>query len=105
MTKTRNRDPVVRIAGIVAGVLTGIGLIVSFQILPGFLQVKNAPAGWQIIRLPGEVYLILMKNNTVRAGGKDRVFPVDRITGRNISPPISCRNFKKFKTKIKNVQL
>jgi hypothetical protein len=44
MTKIRSRDPVVRIAGIVAGVLTVTVMIISLRLLPGFLQEKTPPA-------------------------------------------------------------
>jgi ligand-binding sensor domain-containing protein len=94
MTETQGRDVAVRIAKIAAGILIVIGILVSLQLLLGFLQVKNAPEGWHIIRPPGEVYTILIENNTVWTGGKDGVILIDRITGRNIPlpgspPPVS----------------
>ena len=94
MTPAQLSGIAVRIAKIAAGILIIVGILVCLQLFLGYLQVKNAPAGWQIIRPPGEVYTIHIENDTVWTGGKDGVILIDRITGRNVPlpgspPPVS----------------
>jgi len=78
---------VLTLVTMLAGILLIIAIIFGLQFLLGYSQVKNAPAGWQIIRPPGEVYTIFIENNTVWTGGKDGVVLIDRISGGDIPLP------------------
>ena len=81
MTRAGYRELLRAIGMLIAGIAIIVGIIFCLQFLIGYAQVKNAPAGWQIIRPPGEVYAILIGNDTVWTGGKDGLILVDRQTG------------------------
>jgi len=76
-----------------AGISLGTGIMVIILVifllqgLLGYIQVMNAPSGWQIIRPPGEVHTLMIDNDTVWTGGKDGVILIDRISRQQKTLP------------------
>ncbi|MEI6292679.1 MAG: two-component regulator propeller domain-containing protein, partial [Methanomicrobiales archaeon] len=68
----------VNVGLLLVGILIIIAIIVMLQITLGYLQVKNTPPGWQIIRPPAEVSTLLIDNDTLWTGGKDGLILISR---------------------------
>lgn len=78
---------------LIAGILVILVIIGILQNILGFVQMKTAPPGWQIIRPPYEVSTLIVVNNTVWTGGKDGVILIDRVTGEKTAPPGTVPSF------------
>lgn len=78
---------------IIAGILIVVIIILALQNLLSFVQVRSAPAGWQIIRPPSEVSTLIIVNDTVWTGGKDGVILIDRATGASAAMPAPPPSF------------
>ena len=87
---------------LILGMAVIIGIIFCLQFLIGYAQVRNAPAGWQIIRPPGEVYTILIVNDTVWTGGKDGLVLINRTTGAIMPLPDNPPQFSYVRSIIRD---
>jgi ligand-binding sensor domain-containing protein len=70
-----------------AGILLVVIVIILLENLVGFVQVRSAPPGFQIIRPPHEVFTLIIENDTVWTGGKDGLIIIDRFTERLVATP------------------
>jgi ligand-binding sensor domain-containing protein len=82
-----------RLSQILAGILIIVAFIIILQNLFGFVQVRSAPQGWQIIRPPPEVSTLIIVDDTVWTGGKDGLILINRSTGMQIATPAPVPSF------------
>ncbi len=84
MSRFDRIPPVLQIA---IGIGCVLGLILAAQVLVSAGDQARIPAGWQLVRPPGEVSALVMDGAVVYAGGRDGLFIVDRASGRVLPLP------------------
>jgi hypothetical protein len=78
---------------LLAGILVIVLIIIFLQNLLGYVQVRSAPEGWQIIRPPNEVSTLIIVNDTIWTGGKEGVILISRESGTRIGTPGKAPSF------------
>lgn len=93
MPEKNSRKYICAAGQLIAGILIIAVIILVLQNILGFVQVRSAPPGWQIIRPPQEVSTLIIGNDTVWTGGKDGVMLIDRETGERNRTPGNAPSF------------
>ena len=87
MPVNNSRTLIRNVSLVAVGVLVVAVIVFTLQAALGLIQVKSTPPGWEIIRPPGEVYTILVDNDTVWTGGKEGIIRISRIDRFRIPLP------------------
>jgi ligand-binding sensor domain-containing protein len=81
------RNMIVNAGHLVIGILIIAVIVLIFQSILGYMQVKNTPPGWEIIRPPAEVSTLLIDNDSLWTGGKEGIILISRTNRSRIPLP------------------
>ena len=77
------KSQIILISAITLLTITASGIL-AFMLINFHTKKRQLPHGWLNISEPGDVYTMIIKGNTLYAGGKNGVWEVDTKTGRVI---------------------
>jgi ligand-binding sensor domain-containing protein len=88
----------------ICGILIVFGLGVLIHSLVRTSELRGVPAGWQIIRPPGEVSCLALDGSRLWAGGKDGITLIDTATGRSLPPSPGTPSFGRVNALLRDSQ-